>query len=54
MIGCFGHATSDEYFIDEDEIAEARWFTREEVRLMLERRHPEAYAALAGRRSPML
>ena len=31
MIGCFAHATSDEYAIDDEEIAEARWFTREEV-----------------------
>jgi NAD+ diphosphatase len=31
MIGCFAHATSDAYAIDEEEIAEARWFTREEV-----------------------
>ena len=31
MIGCFAHATSDEYVLDDDEIAEARWFTRDEV-----------------------
>lgn len=31
MIGCFAHATSDEFAIDDEEIAEARWFTRDEV-----------------------
>lgn len=31
MIGCLAHATSHEYAIDDEEIAEARWFTRDEV-----------------------
>jgi len=36
MIGCFAHATSTDYRVDEEEIAEARWFTREELRAAME------------------
>lgn len=32
MIGCFARATSTEYHVDEEEIAEARWFSRDELR----------------------
>ncbi|NOX38948.1 MAG: NAD(+) diphosphatase [Alphaproteobacteria bacterium] len=31
MIGCWGHATSDEITIDEVEIEDAKWVTREEL-----------------------
>ena len=41
MLGCIGHAESTELVIDPVEIAEARWFTRQDARLMLERRHPD-------------
>jgi NAD+ diphosphatase len=41
MLGCIGRAETTEISVDSGEIAEARWFTREEARLMLERRHPE-------------
>jgi NAD+ diphosphatase len=41
MLGCIGRAETTEITIDSGEIAEARWFTRGEARLMLERRHPE-------------
>jgi NAD+ diphosphatase len=41
MLGCIGRAETTEITIDSGEIAEARWFTREDARLMLERRHPE-------------
>jgi NAD+ diphosphatase len=41
MIGCHGRAESTEITIDSGEIAEARWFSRDEARQMLERRHPE-------------
>jgi NAD+ diphosphatase len=37
MIGCLGEALSEEITIDPEEIAEARWFEREEVRAMVER-----------------
>ena len=41
MIGCRGEALSDALTIDRDELEDARWFPRDEVRLMLERRHPD-------------
>ena len=41
MLGCIGRAETTAISIDSGEIAEARWFTREEARAMLERRHPE-------------
>jgi NAD+ diphosphatase len=44
MIGCHAEAVSDTIVIDKDEIEEARWFDRAELRLMLTRRHPERLA----------
>jgi NAD+ diphosphatase len=41
MLGCIGRAETTEITIDSGEIAEARWFTRDDARLMLERRHPD-------------
>jgi NAD+ diphosphatase len=41
MLGCIGRAETTEITIDPNEIAEARWFTRADARLMLERRHPD-------------
>ena len=41
MLGCIGQAETTELVIDTVEIAEARWFTRQDARLMLERRHPD-------------
>ena len=41
MIGCRGEAVSDALTIDRDELEDARWFLRDEVRLMLNRRHPD-------------
>jgi NAD+ diphosphatase len=41
MIGCRGEAVSDRLTIDRDELEDARWFSKDEVRLMLERRHPK-------------
>jgi len=32
MIGCFARTSATDYQVDEEEIAEARWFTREELR----------------------
>lgn len=37
MIGCFAEALSDEITIDPKELADARWFTRDEIKLMIER-----------------
>jgi NAD+ diphosphatase len=41
MLGCMGRAETNEISIDRGELAEARWFAREDARLMLERRHPD-------------
>jgi NAD+ diphosphatase len=40
MIGCRGEAASDEIVIDREELEDARWFSRNEVRLMLRKEHP--------------
>jgi NAD+ diphosphatase len=45
MIGCFALARSSAIRIDEQELEDARWFDREEVRSMFEKRHPEALLA---------
>ena len=37
MIGCLAEALSEEITIDPEELAEARWFERDEVRAMVER-----------------
>jgi NAD+ diphosphatase len=41
MLGCTGKAETTEITVDKSEIAEARWFSREDARAMLERRHPD-------------
>lgn len=41
MIGCWGEALTTELTLDPVEILDARWFTRQEVRQMIDRRHPE-------------
>ena len=41
MIGCLGEALSEEITLDREELEDGRWFSREEVALMLERRHPD-------------
>ncbi|MGL5137792.1 MAG: NAD(+) diphosphatase [Beijerinckiaceae bacterium] len=40
MIGCFAEATSTEIRIDTTELADARWFSRDEVAAILDNRHP--------------
>ena len=46
MIGLIGEAISDEITIDRNELEDARWFSAEEARLMVERRHTDGlYAA---------
>ncbi len=44
MIGCLGEALSDEITIDPEELAEVRWFEREEVRAMVARSRSDAPA----------
>ncbi len=41
MIGCWGEALRDAITLDKTEIADARWFTREEVAAMLACAHPD-------------
>ncbi|HEY8566026.1 MAG TPA: NAD(+) diphosphatase [Beijerinckiaceae bacterium] len=41
MIGCQAEALTEDITIDREELEDARWFPRDEVRLMLERRHPD-------------
>lgn len=45
MIGCFALAQTTAVRIDEQELEDARWFTRAEVREMFEKRHPQGLAA---------
>ncbi|WP_372426263.1 NAD(+) diphosphatase [Salinarimonas chemoclinalis] len=42
MLGCVGEALCDALTIDHAELEDARWFSRDEVRLMLADAHPEA------------
>jgi NAD+ diphosphatase len=41
MIGCHAEALSFELAVDRAELEDARWFDREEIALMLLRRHPD-------------
>jgi NAD+ diphosphatase len=41
MIGCHAQAVSETIVIDRSEIEDARWFSRDELALMLGRRHPD-------------
>lgn len=45
MIGCIAHAETTDLEVDTTELADARWFSREEVRAMLENRHPDGLTA---------
>lgn len=42
MIGCYGVACSKKIFVD-DEIEDARWFTRQDVQQMVDGIHPEGF-----------
>jgi NAD+ diphosphatase len=41
MLGCIGWAETTDITVDSGELKEARWFSREEARSMLDRKHPE-------------
>jgi NAD+ diphosphatase len=41
MIGCVGEAISEEIDFDKDELEDARWFSKDDVRRMLEGTHEE-------------
>jgi NAD+ diphosphatase len=44
MIGCIARAASFDITLDDEELEDARWFSREELRSMHEKRHPEGLA----------
>lgn len=45
MIGCLARARSTALEIDRAELEDARWFSREEAKSLLERRHPDGLSA---------
>ncbi|MBL8587690.1 MAG: NAD(+) diphosphatase [Methylobacteriaceae bacterium] len=45
MIGCIARAETRELTIDRTELEDARWFSREEIRAVLEKRHPDGVTA---------
>lgn len=47
MMGCIAYAETSEITVDKSELAEARWFSRDEARAMLEKRHPDGLTAPA-------
>jgi NAD+ diphosphatase len=44
MIGCTAHALNEDIVVDHTELEDARWFDRDEARLMLMRQHPDGLA----------
>jgi NAD+ diphosphatase len=44
MIGCTARALNEDIVVDRTELEDARWFDREEARLMLTRKHPDGLA----------
>jgi NAD+ diphosphatase len=44
MIGCTARALNEDVVVDRVELEDARWFPRDEVRLMITRKHPEGLA----------
>ena len=45
MIGCLAEALARDIIIDRTELEDARWFSREDVKLMLAGTHPDGYSA---------
>ncbi len=41
MVGCWAQALTSEVTVEEEELHDARWFTRDEVLQMMEDKHPE-------------
>jgi NAD+ diphosphatase len=44
MIGCTARALNEDIVVDHTELEDARWFDRDEARLMLTRQHPDGLA----------
>jgi NAD+ diphosphatase len=45
MIGCHAETAMQDVVIDRSELDDARWFDREEIALMLARKHPQGLTA---------
>lgn len=43
MVGCWAQALTTKLTLEEDELHDARWFTRDEVLQMMEDKHPEGF-----------
>lgn len=41
MLGCMAYARTTNIKVDDNELAEARWFSREEIELICRGQHPE-------------
>lgn len=48
MIGCYAEALSHQITVDRAELEDARWFSKDEVIAMLQRRHPQGLTAPPG------
>src|SRR4029078_9846198 len=44
MIGCAARALNEDIVVDRTELEDARWFDRDEARLMIARQHPDGLA----------
>jgi NAD+ diphosphatase len=44
MIGCSARALNEDIVVDHTELEDARWFDRDEARLMIARKHPDGLA----------
>ncbi len=44
MIGCSARALNEDIVVDRAELEDARWFDRDEARLMIARKHPDGLA----------
>ena len=44
MIGCMAEALSSDIVVDRTELEDARWFSRDETKLMLAKKHPDGLA----------
>ena len=44
MIGCAARALNEDIVVDRAELEDARWFDRDEARLMITRKHPDGLA----------
>ena len=48
MLGCAGTATTKKILIDQNELDDAQWFTREEIAEVFAGRHPTVLPARKG------